>query len=75
MQWALNRNAALETFFIELLSSLSSVIEKFRMAGMYSTLLFSSAIFAGLFMLVGWIGQLIFQAHSFELIKTYHAIS
>lgn len=30
---------------------------------------------AAVFMLVGWISQLIFQDHSFELLKTYHSVS
>ncbi|MEA9355312.1 DUF1634 domain-containing protein [Bacteriovorax sp. PP10] len=48
------------------LESLELKISKFLRLGV---------IVAGVFMLIGWISQLVFQEHSFELLKTYNAVS
>lgn len=48
------------------LESLELKISKFLRFGV---------IVAGVFMFVGWMGQLAFQGQSIELLKTYHAIS
>lgn len=48
------------------LESLELKISKFLRFGV---------LVAAVFMLIGWITQLIFQEHSFELLKTYNAVS